>query len=162
MIALLHEYDQSDIAGESTFTLGSWLHYNFESIHQFGDGNGRVGRLMLNLHFLKHNWPPVNILPLDLERYLESLRKGHKGDPLPLTDYLKVIMSSSLLHFLSWVSTEQDELRPLLKLQGECVHSAKYLSLRARQGELPAVRIRKEWNTSKRALELYIRQVRRK
>jgi Fic family protein len=121
-----------------------------------------VGRLLLNLHLLKHNWPPVNILPEDRERYLESLKDGNAGYLLPLTEYLRTIMGGSLLNFLSQVGTEQDELMPLAELQRESTYSAKYLSLRAGQGELPAVRIRNDWHSSRRALELYVRDIGRK
>jgi hypothetical protein len=68
-------------------------------------------------------------------------------------------MGSSLLSFLSQVGTGQDELRPLVSFQGEGTHSVKYLSLRAGQGEIPAVRIANAWYTSKRALELYISEL---
>jgi len=113
----------------------------------------------LNLHLLKHNWPPVNILPEDRDRYLDGLREGNAGNLLPLTEYLMNIMGGALLNFLSQVGTEQDELIPLAELHKDSTYSAKYLSLRAGQGELPAVRIGKGWNSSKRALELYVRDI---
>lgn len=158
---MFKEYDQRDMVGENAFSLGAWLHHRFECTHPFNDGNGRVGRLIMNLHFLKHNWPPVNILPEDRERYLNALNEGNNGNVQPLTDHLKIIMGGSLLNFLAPVGTEKDELRPLIKFQGSD-YSAKYMSLRARQGELPAVRIRNEWNTTQRALDLYIDEVGKK
>src|SRR2546426_6054482 len=77
MAAWEESYAARDRAGEPVFLLGAWQHFEFESVHPFSDGNGRVGRLLLNLHFLKHSWPPLHVLPPDRRRYLRGLERAH-------------------------------------------------------------------------------------
>src|SRR3989441_5154612 len=153
------EYNRRDTLGEDPFALGAWMHFEFESIHPFSDGNGRVGRLLLTLHFLKHNWPPVHILPPDRSRYLRSLNAGHTGDLTGLEAFLTSAMGRSLLDLLDQVGTAEDELKPLRKMAARGPYSAKYLGLRAGQERLPAIKIAGDWNTSPRALHLYRQQV---
>lgn len=54
--------------------LAAVVHDQFESIHPFQDGNGRVGRLLLNNVLLKHGLPPVNIELRNRRAYYDSLQ----------------------------------------------------------------------------------------
>jgi Fic family protein len=54
--------------------LAAVVHNQFENIHPFQDGNGRVGRLLLNNILLKHSLPPVNIEFKKRGDYYSSLR----------------------------------------------------------------------------------------
>jgi len=54
--------------------LAAVVHNQFENIHPFQDGNGRVGRLLLNNILLKHNLPPVNIELKKRSEYYRSLQ----------------------------------------------------------------------------------------
>jgi len=151
----IESYAKKDMLGDDVFSLAAEMHFGFESIHPFSDGNGRVGRLLLNLHFLKHNWPPVHILPPDRNRYLTSLEKGHAGTFADLVEFLGLVMGRSLLDLLDQVGTREDELRPLKKLAGKSPYSAKYLGLRASQERLPALKVSGDWHTSERAIRVY-------
>lgn len=54
--------------------LASVVHNQFENIHPFQDGNGRVGRLLLNNILLKHNLPPLNIEMKNRSEYYATLQ----------------------------------------------------------------------------------------
>jgi len=69
--------------------LAAVVHNQFENIHPFQDGNGRVGRLLLNNILLKHGLPPVNISIQHRREYYESLRAYQKrGDLKPTIKFI--------------------------------------------------------------------------
>ena len=76
------------------------LHCRFEQIHPFLDGNGRTGRLVLNLILVRLGYPPVVIYKRDRSRYLEALRSADSGLAGPLGQMLARAMLDSLYRFV--------------------------------------------------------------
>lgn len=65
------------------------VHSHFEQIHPFSDGNGRVGRLLMNAMFLKANLAPAIIRQQQKQLYYTYLYKAQtKGDHSQLENYL--------------------------------------------------------------------------
>lgn len=64
------------------------FHYNFEKIHPFGDGNGRVGRMIMFKECLKNNIMPFIVLDKDKPYYMRGL-KNYNEDKMFLIDTIK-------------------------------------------------------------------------
>ena len=86
------------------------FHLEFEGIHPFIDGNGRTGRLILNLDLIRNGYPPINVKFTDRKRYYDAFDAFYKdNDATPMTeliaeyinlrfsDYFKVLEKNELL-----------------------------------------------------------------
>ncbi|MEK6855827.1 MAG: Fic family protein, partial [Nanoarchaeota archaeon] len=65
--------------------LAAVVHDQFENIHPFVDGNGRVGRILLNNILIKHLLPPINIDLKNRSEYYESLQAYQKRQDIKPT-----------------------------------------------------------------------------
>lgn len=82
---LLLEYNsKTDIALEDIID----FHYKFEKIHPFGDGNGRVGRIIMFKECLRNNIMPFIVLDDDKPYYMRGL-KEYENDKMFLIDTIK-------------------------------------------------------------------------
>jgi len=84
---LLSWYDQNE-SQLDPLELAATFHCIFERIHPFFDGNGRVGRLLLNFILLKNKYPLVIIQNKNKRRYYTALHRGDNGNYLYMIKYL--------------------------------------------------------------------------
>ena len=78
-----------DNEGRDVLTIAAYFHACFENIHPFADGNGRVGRTLLNYYLLTHNVSPVIIYEEDRKEYYRSLERfDTDADLQPLKDFI--------------------------------------------------------------------------
>lgn len=95
MDELVFNYNNSP---EEFFVRLAKLHLDFERIHPFIDGNGRTGRLILNLELLKAGYHPVDIKCTDKQKYYDSFEEYHSTGS---TDKMREILIDYELSELS-------------------------------------------------------------
>lgn len=71
--------------------LAAIFHYKLTYIHPFTDGNGRTGRLMMNLILMQYGYPPAIIRIEDRTEYMECLEKASVENSLE--SFIKLIAS---------------------------------------------------------------------
>nr|NLI50175.1 Fic family protein [Propionibacterium sp.] len=87
-------------AGGNLPELLAEAHNHFERVHPFLDGNGRAGRLALNLVLVRLGYPPVVILKEQRAAYLRAMQQADKGDVGPLGEILARAMIDNLNRFI--------------------------------------------------------------
>lgn len=115
------------------------LHAEFERIHPFLDGNGRTGRLVINLLLVRLGYPPAIIYKRERSQYLRASRRADQGDCGALGELLARAVLDNLYRFVVPAIAGPARLVPLPALATEHV-SADALRVAAARGRLEATK----------------------
>jgi hypothetical protein len=142
----------ASLKGDDPFLLErvAELHAAFERIHPFLDGNGRAGRLVLNLILVRLGFPPALIYARDRGKYLDALKRADDGDAAPLGELLARAVLNNLVRLVYPAIAGDVKLIPLEALASKDL-SAMALRQAATRGRLRAVQGQdRVWRSTKR------------
>lgn len=131
------------------------LHSEFERIHPFLDGNGRTGRLIMNLILIRLGYPPAIIRKAERTRYLDSLRRADAGDHAPLGELLARSIIDTLMRFVVPAVAGPARLVPIAALADGKI-TVRSLRAAAERGRLRAQRDeRGQWRSTRNWVNEY-------
>lgn len=131
------------------------LHCRFEQIHPFIDGNGRAGRLLLNLVLVRLGYPPVIVYKRQRSDYLRALRRADSGDPGLLGELLARSILDNLYRFIVPAVAGPARLVPLAALADDDLNAGA-LRVAAKRGRLQASQgADGQWRSTRNWVEEY-------
>lgn len=125
------------------------LHAEFESIHPFVDGNGRIGRVINNYLLIHEGFPPIIVRNKERESYYSALRSFDEShDSKPMIRIVELTILESLHKRLAYL--DGLEIIPLSAYVDDKKSSFSALLNTARRQTIPAFREKGVWKIGKK------------
>lgn len=152
----LRAVDDGPADGEHLMEHLARTHVRFEGIHPFRDGNGRTGRLAMNLLLVRRGHPPAIIYNRDRPKYIAALTQAdRRGNIGPLAALIARSVKDGIDRFLLPALAGPSRMVPLSALVTRDV-SAPALRLAAERDRLRAQRRGTRWYSTKQWVDEYM------
>lgn len=149
MYELVEKYNAADddggSGGEYFLSKIAYFHAEFENIHPFGDGNGRIGRLLTNEQLDLLGLPPI-IIPnkSKFDEYYPALDEYTKTGKIDkLTELFAGLLAEALYRRITKLTAKK--IVPVAEWAGANGLNLQSVTNKAIRGTIPAFRVRGHW-----------------
>jgi fido (protein-threonine AMPylation protein) len=101
MSYVLDEHRQGIESRVHPIELAAVFHVRFEEVHPFEDGNGRVGREILNFMLRRNGYPGIVVGLSERSAYLAAIREGDERNFVPIVDFVVDRIDASVAYVLA-------------------------------------------------------------
>ena len=123
------------------------FHLEFENVHPFNDGNGRIGRVLINWQLIRLGFPPIIIRNKEKSDYYDSFAiYRDKNNLKPMTKIIALGLMESLHKRIAYL--EGNNIIKLSEFARQHHKTASSITNAARRQTIPAFREKGVWKIS--------------